>query len=258
MAHVPLRGKRPPRISTISTLRLLSLFPPLSILHSSCSTADAANLAFVHVPSTRTRHHRSSPPPRRRTATSRASTNDVRSSSSSRRRAAPEGALPDIVVHSVFDFLPGVGVGDDDDVDPRVWVPQTDRLSFRPLCLCTSQGYYVNLLKFAGGGVLGRHRHSSPVHALTLRGSWGYLEHDWHARPGTYVYEPPGETHTLVVDEGCDEMIALFHVTGSLLYVSEGTGEITGYDDVFTKLEKARRWYEECGLGRDYADRLVR
>ena len=33
---------------------------------------------------------------------------------------------------------------------------------------------------------------------------------------------------------------------------------VTGYDDVFTKLEKARRWYESCGLGRDYADRLVR
>ncbi|KAL3777404.1 hypothetical protein ACHAW5_010970 [Stephanodiscus triporus] len=216
--------------------------------------ADAATLAFGHVPSTRTRQP----------MTSRASMDDDRNpslerrtpSSSSRHRAAPEGALADIVVHSVFDSLQGVGF--DDDVDPRVWVPQTDRLSFRPLCLCTSQGYYVNLLKFAGGGVLGRHRHSSPVHALTLRGSWGYLEHDWHARPGTYVYEPPGETHTLVVDEGCDEMIALFHVTGSLMYVSEGTGEVTGYDDVFTKLEKARRWYEECGLGRDYADRLVR
>jgi hypothetical protein len=104
---------------------------------------------------------------------------------------------------------------------------------------------------------------------LTLRGSWRYVEHDWHAKPGTYVFEPPGETHTLVVDEGCDEMVALFHVTGSLLYVSgggveDGDGEeeeedvVTGYDDVFTKLEKARRWYESCGLGRDYADRLVR
>lgn len=190
-------------------------------------------------------------------------------------RAAPEGALSDIVVHSVFDFLDGVGVGvdsvdgSDGEEDPRIWVPQTDRLSFRPLCFCTSQGYYVNLLKFKGGGVLGRHRHSSPVHALTLRGSWRYVEHDWHAKPGTYVFEPPGETHTLVVDDGCDEMVALFYVTGSLLYVSgggaeDGDGEeeeeevVTGYDDVFTKLEKARRWYESCGLGRDYADRLVR
>ena len=173
--------------------------------------------------------------------------------------AAPEGALSDIVIPTVFNLSDWV---DNDpnakEEDPREWVKQTDCLSFKPLCFCTSQGYYVNLLKFTGGGVLGRHRHSSPVHALTLKGSWGYKEHDWHAQAGTYVFEPPGETHTLIVDEDCDEMVALFHVTGSLLYVSEDTGDITGFDDVFSKLKKARDWYEECGLGREYADRLIR
>lgn len=169
--------------------------------------------------------------------------------------AAPEGALSDIVIPSIFDF----NATDSDNADPRVWVPQTPCLSFRPLCFCTSQGYYVNLLKFTGGGVLGRHRHSSPVHALTLKGSWGYREHGWNAKPGTYVFEPPGETHTLIVDEDCDEMVALFHVTGSLLYVSEDNDEqVIGFDDVFTKLEKARTWYDECGLGREYADKLIR
>lgn len=117
----------------------------------------------------------------------------------------------------------------------------------------------MNLLKFKGGGVLGRHRHSSPVHALTLKGSWGYKEHTWHATPGTYVFEPPGETHTLIVDDDCEEMVALFHVTGSLLYVSEDNDEeVIGFDDVFTKSEKARTWYEKCGLGKEYADRLIR
>lgn len=183
------------------------------------------------------------------------------SSSSQRPRSlvltsAPEGALPDIVVPAIFDF--NITDGANDNSDPRVWVPQTDCLSFRPLCFCTSQGYYVNLLKFKGGGILGRHRHSSPVHALTLKGSWGYREHDWHATPGTYVFEPPGETHTLIVDEDCEEMVAMFHVTGSLLYVSEESGDIIGFDDVFSKLEKARDWYEECGLGRDYANQFVR
>ena len=173
--------------------------------------------------------------------------------------AAPEGALSDIVIPTVFNLSDWVDSDPNTkDEDPRVWVKQTDCLSFKPLCFCTSQGYYVNLLKFTGGGVLGRHRHSSPVHALTLKGSWGYKEHDWHAFAGTYVFEPPGETHTLIVDEDCDEMVALFHVTGSLLYVSEETGEVTGFDDVFSKLEKARDWYEECGLGREYADRLIR
>lgn len=170
--------------------------------------------------------------------------------------AAPEEALHDIVLPNIFQFLHGSD-GLATNEDPRVWVPQTECLSFRPLCLCVSQGYYVNLLKFKGGGVLGRHRHSSPVHALTLKGSWGYKEHSWHASDGTYVFEPPGETHTLVVDEDCDEMIALFHVTGSLLYVDENN-ITTGFDDVFTKLEKAKKWYKECGLGEDYVKQFVR
>lgn len=175
--------------------------------------------------------------------------------SNTRVSAAPEGALSDIVIPSIFDF----NVTDTDTNDARVWVPQTPCLSFRPLCFCTSHGYYVNLLRFTGGGILGRHRHSSPVHALTLKGSWGYREHSWHASPGTYVFEPPGETHTLIVDEDCDEMVAMFHVTGSLLYVSEDNDEeVVGFDDVFTKLEKARAWYEECGLGREYADQFIR
>jgi len=97
------------------------------------------------------------------------------------------------------------------------------------------------------------------VHALTLKGSWGYKEHDWNAKSGTYVFEPPGETHTLIVDEDCDEMITLFHVTGSLLYVSEeNADEVIGFDDVFTKLEKAKKWYAECGLGGDYVQQFVR
>ena len=47
-------------------------------------------------------------------------------------------------------------------------------------------------------------------------------------------------------------------VTGALIYVDPGSGEVTGYDDVFTKLEKARLWYEQCGLGRDYAEQFIR
>jgi 2,4'-dihydroxyacetophenone dioxygenase len=170
-------------------------------------------------------------------------------------RAAPEEASPDIVVPGLF---AGLELGSLDEDDPRVWVPQTDCLSFRPLCLSASAGYYVNLLRFRGGGVLGTHRHSSPVHALTLKGGWGYEEHDWHATKGTYVFEPPGETHTLVVDEDCDEMVALFHVTGSLLYVDKVTGAPAGFDDVFTKLEKAKAWYRKCGLGEGYVDQFVR
>ena len=78
------------------------------------------------------------------------------------------------------------------------------------------------------------------------------------ASAGSYVFEPPGETHTLTVDADCDEMIALFHVTGALIYKDPATGETVGYDDVFTKLEKARAWYKQCSLGEDYVEQFIR
>ena len=90
--------------------------------------------------------------------------------------------------------------------DENLWVPQAENVWFRPLCLNRSQGYWMNLLKVKKAGVLSRHRHPQPVHGFVLKGSWRYLEHDWVAKPGSYVYEPPGETHTLVVPDHVDEI----------------------------------------------------
>ncbi|CAG4910683.1 unnamed protein product [Acidocella sp. C78] len=160
----------------------------------------------------------------------------------------PGGMLADIFVGGGIDL---------DGGDPREWVPQTADVSFRPLILCVSQGYYINILRVRAAGVLSRHRHSGPVHAFTLRGTWRYLEHDWVANAGDYAFEPPGETHTLVVPDGVDEMATLFHVTGGYTYV-DPYGKALGYEDVFTKLAAARRHYEAVGLGAAHADRYLR
>ena len=141
--------------------------------------------------------------------------------------------------------------------DERIWVPQMENVWFRPLCLNASQGYWVNLLRVRRAGVLSRHRHPAPVHGHVIRGRWHYLEHDWVAEAGSYVFEPPGETHTLVVPEDCPEMITLFHITGVMIYV-DPWGKQTGYEDVFTKIAMCRKHYEAVGLGADYVDRFVR
>jgi 2,4'-dihydroxyacetophenone dioxygenase len=141
--------------------------------------------------------------------------------------------------------------------DERVWVPQAQDVWFRPLCLNASQGYWVNLLRVRKSGVLSRHRHPAPVHGYVIKGHWHYLEHDWVARPGSYVYEPPGETHTLVVPEDVTEMITLFHITGAMIYV-DPWGKVTAYEDVFSKIEMCRKHYEQCGLGGKYLDSLIR
>jgi quercetin dioxygenase-like cupin family protein len=141
--------------------------------------------------------------------------------------------------------------------DERLWVPQAEGVWFRPLCLNRSQGYWMNLLRVRRAGVLSRHRHPQPVHGFVLKGRWRYLEHDWVAEAGAYVFEPPGETHTLVVPEGVDEMITLFQVNGSMVYV-DPWGAVTGHEDVFTKIDMCRRHYEACGLGAGHADVYIR
>ena len=141
--------------------------------------------------------------------------------------------------------------------DERVWVPQMENVWFRPLCLNASQGYWVNLLRVRRAGILSRHRHPAPVHGFVLRGKWHYLEHDWVANEGAYVFEPPGETHTLVVPEDVQEMITLFHITGCMIYV-DPWGKQTGYEDVFTKIAMCREHYAKNGLGAEFVDQFVR
>ncbi len=141
--------------------------------------------------------------------------------------------------------------------DPRLWAPIAEGITSRPLHLNVTQGFYVHLLRVERSGLLQRHRHSGQVHAHVLKGKWLYLEHDWVANEGDYVFEPPGETHTLVVPEDCSEMITLFMVHGSLIYV-DPQGNPTGYDDVFLRIEKYKAHFEKMGLGTDYIERFMR
>lgn len=141
--------------------------------------------------------------------------------------------------------------------DEKLWVPQTDTVSFRPILFNVSNGYWVNLLKVTRAGILNKHLHPAPVFGYVIKGSWRYLEHDWVASEGSFVYEPPGDVHTLVVDDDVEEMITLFHVQGTLIYMDDA-GKTVGYDDVHTKLNMAQKYYEKIGLGADYVEQFVR
>ena len=141
--------------------------------------------------------------------------------------------------------------------DERLWVPLEENVWFRPLCLSASRGYWMNLLRVRRAGVLSRHRHPQPVHGFVLKGEWRYLEHDWVAREGAFVYEPPGEIHTLVVEPGHDEMITFFNISGAMVYV-DASGNSTGYEDVHTKIAMCREHYRKVGLGEDYIRQFIR
>jgi 2,4'-dihydroxyacetophenone dioxygenase len=147
-------------------------------------------------------------------------------------RAVSEMGLPDRAVHS--DELP--------------WVPQGERVWFKPLRFDLATGRWINLLKVEGSGRVNRHRHTGgQVLGCVIEGSWRYLERDWVARPGTLVYEPPGDIHTLVVDEGVERMITLFILEGTVQYIDDNDALIY-QDDVFSKLERYLNFCEQRGI----------
>ena len=130
------------------------------------------------------------------------------------------------------------------DAEALPWVPQGDRVWFKPLRFDLSNGRWVNLLKITGGGKVNRHRHSGgQVLGFVVQGGWRYLERNWVARPGTFVYEPPGDIHTLIVDDGA-EMQTLFLLEGVVQYLDDND-QVIYQDDVFTKLERYLKYCRE-------------
>ena len=84
--------------------------------------------------------------------------------------------------------------------------------------------------------------------------------HDWVAKPGTFIYEPAGESHTLVITEDSPEpALILFIVEGGLIYLDKAIdGGFAAYEDGFTLLELTRKYYREAGLDVRQLDQLIR
>ena len=146
---------------------------------------------------------------------------------------------------------------DTDLDDERLWVPRGDSIFSLPLMFNVTNGSWINITRAHGEGIISRHRHSSPVTGYTLDGTWGYLEHEWTASKGTFIFEPPGETHTLVVHPEAGHMTVLFHNFGPLMTVDDA-GNVCDYVDVFKRIEVCRTYYASIGLPDDYIDSLIR
>jgi quercetin dioxygenase-like cupin family protein len=174
-----------------------------------------------------------------------------------------EIALPPKSEHATYDppvlghlgMRPELVVREPDD--ERVWVEIEPNVWFRPLFFDMNTGSHGEILRVRRGGVLSRHRHPSPVHGFVLKGSWRYLEHTWIATEGSYVFEPPGEVHTLTVDDGCEEMQTFFVICGAVLYIDDDDAVVHVEDNVGL-IELCKEAYAANGLGADFVDQFIR
>jgi 2,4'-dihydroxyacetophenone dioxygenase len=147
-----------------------------------------------------------------------------------------------------------------DMADNRRWVPYADGVWLQPCHFNVTSGGFSVVLKGLPGAMLGTHYHVGTVRGYTMHGHWRYLEHDWIARPGTFIYEPAGEAHTLVITEDSPEpALIMFVVEGGLIYLDKpANGNVAAYEDGFTLLELTRKYYREAGLDAHQLDLLIR
>jgi len=99
-------------------------------------------------------------------------------------------------------------------------------------------GKFVVRIRFAPGTQLPPHKHSGEVHAFTLAGEWYYLEYEGQppSKAGSYLYEPPGSTHTLkVADHNTGETDVMFVVYGAMLHMDDA-GAIVAVGDAESHL----------------------
>src|SRR5579875_3665731 len=112
-------------------------------------------------------------------------------------------------------YFQSLNVASDYIVDDAegVWIPYENGTFNKFVMFDLARNHFAVILRCEPGSGIAYHYHTGPVLGYTLRGRWKYREHDWTAGPGTVVYEPCAEAHTLQVI-GDEPMVALFHVMG--------------------------------------------
>ena len=143
------------------------------------------------------------------------------------------------------------------DGDDRYYVPLTETVFTKPVWISPTRNSWCDVLMATGAGLVNRHYHPHEVFAYTISGKWGYLEHDWVATAGDFIYEAPGEGHTLVAYEHPDPMKVHFKVTGPLIWLDEN-GEAAGSFDVHDYIALCKQHYDKVGIGADYIETLYR
>jgi 2,4'-dihydroxyacetophenone dioxygenase len=162
-------------------------------------------------------------------------------------------------IQKVFqpDAKPEVYLANVANDDERYYVPFTETVLSRPLWISPARNMWCDILLAKGAGLVNRHYHPHEVFAYTISGKWGYLEHDWVATAGDFIYETPGEGHTLVAYEYHEPMKVHFKVTGPLIWLDEN-GKPDGYFDVHMYIDMCRKHYEKVGIGASYIEKLFR
>ncbi len=103
----------------------------------------------------------------------------------------------------------------------------------------------VQLLRLEPGTVIGRHRHTGEVHALTLAGQRKLLDTGEVVGPGGYVYEPPGNVDSWMAVG--DEPLLIFVTVRGAIEALDEQGNVTVRNTTASVAERYRKAREASG-----------
>lgn len=151
--------------------------------------------------------------------------------------------MNDITAH-----FPGVPESFHRGEDELPFVPFMDGVTMQLLHANVESGLWVIRTKAEPGLTIPRHKHTGPVLAFTLAGSWHYLEYPEVNVAGSYLYEPAGATHTLTVPESNTEITDIwFVINGAYLDLDED-GNVIRVNDAGAAITHYRAECEKLGV----------
>ena len=119
------------------------------------------------------------------------------------------------------------------------WVDAGGGVELKVMMVREDEGLWIVRNRFAPGVVIQTHRHTGPVYAQTLSGSWKYVEYPEVNRAGSFLFEPAGSVHTLTVpadnNEPTDVWFQIHGVNlnldadGNVESITDGPGVLAAY-----------------------------
>jgi 2,4'-dihydroxyacetophenone dioxygenase len=125
------------------------------------------------------------------------------------------------------------------DAESYPWIPfapYSDKVFIKALKADPISGTFVTLLKAPGDVQLPKHHHCGIVIVYTIKGKWGYKEHDWTAVEGSVVYETAASVHT-PIGRTDGEIITLNIQVGDSIYLDDA-GKVLAIENWKTMLDR--------------------
>lgn len=151
--------------------------------------------------------------------------------------APPSLPQPLLTVHRGDDELP--------------WIQLTPEVEFKLAKVNVAEGLWIVRNRMQPGTRVQTHRHTGAVYAFTISGTWHYEESpDDVNSAGSFLFEPAGSTHTLVVPvEAGESADVWFTIFGANLNL-DAEGHIESVLDAATILYVYTLLCEQAGLGK--------